>query len=317
MTMVIAHFIFMPGKMANKEFFVYYHHLKSFTWLVSLKFVTHESPGRIFKPKNGLPDRIITISALSTSCLNFLQESPRGVFQSRERVPSKLKPSHGAVQPPIGVGKPPNGASTQPPDPALHPAEHSYRWEWIFTLDPFYPFPSQTAPLIECKYWNKSYTIAEEYHQTKLFLISQTLEFNILDQTHKVDQFSFEQHMNITFPAYQYKSRMKPTQPAWTQFKPRLKYSGHQTILFPAHRCLTSLRLNIGWGYLNLNLNINHSCLQHSGPTKQGAIWITALRDMRVNPIPRTIYIFHQSGVSQLCISHVRISYPKIYFAQR
>ena len=41
---------------------VWYHHRKSFTWLLSLKFVTQESPRRIFKPENELPNRIITIS---------------------------------------------------------------------------------------------------------------------------------------------------------------------------------------------------------------------------------------------------------------
>ena len=41
---------------------VWYHHRKSFTWLLSLKFVTQESPRRIFKPENELPDRIITFS---------------------------------------------------------------------------------------------------------------------------------------------------------------------------------------------------------------------------------------------------------------
>ena len=127
---------------------VFYHHPKSFTWLLSLKFVTQESPRRIFKPENELPDRIVTISP----CLNFhhrhLQESPRGVFQSRERIPSKLKPPDGLVEPPFGVGvKPSHGVATQPPSPAPHPAEHSYRWELETTTKTVLPFSLFSIPI--------------------------------------------------------------------------------------------------------------------------------------------------------------------------
>ena len=127
---------------------VFYHHPKSFTWLLSLKFVTQESPRRIFKPENELPDRIVTISP----CLNFhhrhLQESPRGVFQSRERIPSKLKPPDGLVEPPFGVGvKPSHGSATQPPSPAPHPAEHSYRWELETKTKTVLPFSLFSIPI--------------------------------------------------------------------------------------------------------------------------------------------------------------------------
>ena len=146
----------MPILIISKNYFaakkcystVFYHHPKSFTWLLSLKFVTQESPRRIFKPENELPDRIVTISP----CLNFhhrhLQESPRGVFQSGERIPSKLKPPDGLVEPPFGVGvEPSHGSATQPPSPAPHPAEHSYRWELETKTKTVLPFSLFSIPI--------------------------------------------------------------------------------------------------------------------------------------------------------------------------
>ena len=105
----------------NSEYYstrLLYHHLKTFLWLLLLKFVTQESRGRIFKSTNELLDRIITISGLPSrqSSPTCFQESAGGVLQSGKRIPSKFKPSNGA-------------APRRPRSTAPQPTKHSYRWD--------------------------------------------------------------------------------------------------------------------------------------------------------------------------------------------
>ena len=105
----------------NREYYssrLLYHHLKTFLWLLLLKFVTQESRGRIFKSTNELLDRIITISGLPSrqSSPTCFQESAGGVLQSGKRIPSKFKPSNGA-------------AARRPRPTAPQPTKHSYRWD--------------------------------------------------------------------------------------------------------------------------------------------------------------------------------------------
>ena len=112
---------YMRKKLQNSEYYstrLLYHHLKTFLWLLLLKFVTQESRGRIFKSTNELLDRIITISGLPSrqSSPTCFQESAGGVLQSGKRIPSKFKPSNGA-------------AARRPRPTAPQPTEHSYRWD--------------------------------------------------------------------------------------------------------------------------------------------------------------------------------------------